>query len=336
MNGESSERRSTYVLNIIYNEYGIYLSRRIDPEKEMYQLWQSPGGKVEKDETSKQAVIRETYEETCLLPEETTINHIFNDPEYDCDIYTTNIRDQIPLHAEPKKQGEWKLFSFKEYIDMAQRRETTPSHSNYLMKILESFTLDNNINRLNIEELIIYHKMFLENIEKTKRASLEKLPTPRKVLVTIINNYWKTRSSYNIKWYNYKIQEELPDFYFREQRENYFKRTKIYIIRNFGTLVEKKDISKGERQEKYYLSQHIVHKYLKEKDNYYPLCLECISGTDAVIQEREDREKRRQNKQLYEQKEREIKQEFYERKEEITRKFNRRMNELKEEFQDKI
>ena len=64
MNGESSERRSTYVLNIIYNEYGIYLSRRIDPEKEMYQLWQSPGGKVEKDETSKQAVIRETYEET--------------------------------------------------------------------------------------------------------------------------------------------------------------------------------------------------------------------------------------------------------------------------------
>ncbi len=64
MNGESSERRSTYVLNIIYNEYGIHLSRRIDPEKEMYQLWQSPGGKVEKDETSKQAVIRETYEET--------------------------------------------------------------------------------------------------------------------------------------------------------------------------------------------------------------------------------------------------------------------------------
>ena len=67
----------------------------------------------------------------------------------------TNIRDQLPLHVEPKKQGEWKLFSFKEYIDMAQRKETTPSHSNHLMKILESFTLDNNINRLNIEELII-------------------------------------------------------------------------------------------------------------------------------------------------------------------------------------
>src|ERR1051325_2100811 len=108
------------------------------------------------------------------------------------------------------------------------------------------------------------------------------------------------------------------------------------LIRNFGTLIEKKDISKWERQEKYYLSQHIVHRYLKEKDNYYPMCLECISGTDAVIQEREDREKRRQNKQLYEQKEREIKQEFYERKEEITRKFNRKMNELKEEFQNKI
>src|SRR5204863_9579966 len=137
----------------------------------------------------------------CLLTEETTINYIFNDPEYNCDIYMTNIREQLPLHAEPKKQGKWKLFSFKEYIDKAQKRETTPSHSNYLMRILESFTFDKNINRLNVEELIIYHKMILENIEKTKRTILEKLLTPRKVLVTIINN-WKTRSSYDIKWYN--------------------------------------------------------------------------------------------------------------------------------------
>jgi len=52
-------------LNIIYiidkyNNVKIYLSKRIQKDKEMYNMWQSPGGKVEKGESSIQAIRRET------------------------------------------------------------------------------------------------------------------------------------------------------------------------------------------------------------------------------------------------------------------------------------
>ena len=57
----------TYVLNIIYiingNNIGIYLSKRTQKNKDMYNMWQSPGGKVEKEEPSAQAALKETFEE---------------------------------------------------------------------------------------------------------------------------------------------------------------------------------------------------------------------------------------------------------------------------------
>ena len=49
-----------YVMNILFNDYGVYLSQRIQPEKEMYNLLQAPGGKVEESEDSIGAAWRET------------------------------------------------------------------------------------------------------------------------------------------------------------------------------------------------------------------------------------------------------------------------------------
>ncbi len=51
----------------IYNTYGLWISVKIDRKKEMYGLYQSPGGVVEiKDSNSLEAALRELREETGL------------------------------------------------------------------------------------------------------------------------------------------------------------------------------------------------------------------------------------------------------------------------------
>ena len=82
-------KKPTYVLNILYINNGrlnrgIYLSKRLQKNKEMYDLWQSPGGKVEKGETSAQAAIRETLEETGLQIKEEEMGYLLNDPNFMC------------------------------------------------------------------------------------------------------------------------------------------------------------------------------------------------------------------------------------------------------------
>jgi len=55
-----------YVLTILYDEEGVFLSQRINPNKPMYLNYQVPCGKVEKGETSIQVAHREVYEKTGL------------------------------------------------------------------------------------------------------------------------------------------------------------------------------------------------------------------------------------------------------------------------------
>jgi hypothetical protein len=44
-------KRPTYIINIIYNNHEIYLSKRLQSEKPMYNLWQIVCRKVEKEES---------------------------------------------------------------------------------------------------------------------------------------------------------------------------------------------------------------------------------------------------------------------------------------------
>ena len=98
-------------MNIIYNNQGIYLSKRIQRNKEMYNMWQAPGGKVEERESSIQATLRETLEEISIPLNGEDLTFLLNNPEYNCDVYIAKLLpSQILKHTEPTKQGPWKLF----------------------------------------------------------------------------------------------------------------------------------------------------------------------------------------------------------------------------------
>ena len=99
-------------MNILFNNQEIYLSKKCQKNKEMYNLWQVSGGKVELGESSVQATIRETKEETGLQVEKEELTYLFNDPKFNCDIYATKLTHNLRLkHTEPEKQGPWKLVS---------------------------------------------------------------------------------------------------------------------------------------------------------------------------------------------------------------------------------
>jgi hypothetical protein len=43
-------KRPTYIMNILYTNKGIYLSKRLQLNKEMYNMWQASRGKVERED----------------------------------------------------------------------------------------------------------------------------------------------------------------------------------------------------------------------------------------------------------------------------------------------
>ena len=127
-----------YVLNILYNDRGVYLSERIQEDKEMCGLWQSPGGKVEEGETSEEAVLRETAEETDIELKLQDLTYLFNDPHFNCDVYMTKLqKNQIPQQTEPEKQGPWMRFAFKTYHQYAKNKKTTPTHTTYIVELMK-------------------------------------------------------------------------------------------------------------------------------------------------------------------------------------------------------
>lgn len=54
------------VLGFITNQEGQYLVAKRNAKKQFGGLWEFPGGKIEKDETPQQAIVREIFEEFCL------------------------------------------------------------------------------------------------------------------------------------------------------------------------------------------------------------------------------------------------------------------------------
>jgi 8-oxo-dGTP pyrophosphatase MutT (NUDIX family) len=149
-------KRPTYILNIIYNNKGIYLSERTCSNKEMYKMLQALGGKVEKGESSIQAAIRETKEETGIELQEKHLTYLLNDPNYNCDVYITKVLD------EPNKQGPWKIYTLGQYRELVKQGITTPKHTKFLNKIIENLTT----------ELLVYVER-LEEVQDALFAEVE-------------------------------------------------------------------------------------------------------------------------------------------------------------------
>ncbi|CAI2196575.1 7161_t:CDS:1, partial [Funneliformis geosporum] len=57
----------------------------------MKGLWQTPGGKVDKGEIPIKITIRETQEETGIIFKDKDLEYLFNDPEFNCNVYITKV-----------------------------------------------------------------------------------------------------------------------------------------------------------------------------------------------------------------------------------------------------
>ena len=84
-----------YILNMLYhNPAIIWVSKRSIEAKVMLRLWQTVCGKIESNEGSAEACLRETSEETGINLTLSRIRKIFNDSQFNCDVYITKLRDK--------------------------------------------------------------------------------------------------------------------------------------------------------------------------------------------------------------------------------------------------
>jgi ADP-ribose pyrophosphatase YjhB (NUDIX family) len=121
-------KRPTYVLNILYNNHGIFLSKRLQKDKPMFNLWQVAKGKVERVELSLQVMLRETQEKTGLQLPASECIYLTNNPAFNCDVYLTKLSNQQQLqHTEPEKQGAWTITSFQQFEFMVKNKKVTPT-----------------------------------------------------------------------------------------------------------------------------------------------------------------------------------------------------------------
>ena len=80
--------------------------------------------KVEKKESSLDAVLRETEEETGLQIEEDRPQFLLNDPAYNTDIYITKLkRTEESQLTEPAKMDKWKTYTVSEYTNKRNLEE---------------------------------------------------------------------------------------------------------------------------------------------------------------------------------------------------------------------
>ena len=105
------------MLAVLYNRKGVYMSIR--SKESMKEMLQTLYGKVESEESSWEAVIREIKEETKL---EIWPSYLLNDEFYDCDIYTYRLKDiEKPERTKPEKNSPWYLYPFNQYEEKAEK-----------------------------------------------------------------------------------------------------------------------------------------------------------------------------------------------------------------------
>jgi len=123
-----AEHQPRFVLVILYNDTGIYMSQRIAAHKPMYLKYQVPCGKLEPEETSRQAAHRKVYEETGLNIPHKRIKFFVNDPEFDCDIYYIKLNYlELPTRTEPENMGSWLLYYWISWYKITAEGRITPS-----------------------------------------------------------------------------------------------------------------------------------------------------------------------------------------------------------------
>src|SRR6185369_4699883 len=129
-------KEPSYVLNVLCRDGKVWMSKR--KQKPMKGLLQVVTGKVEKKESSLDAVLRETAEETGLQIEEDRPQFLLNDPAYNADIYITKLkRTEEPQLTEPTKMDKWKTYTVREYTTKKNLEEVTPSLITYHQQICE-------------------------------------------------------------------------------------------------------------------------------------------------------------------------------------------------------
>ncbi len=89
-----------YVLNVLYNDKGVYGSKRY--KDSMKRLIQVPYGKVNSRKTSYQAICKETKKEIGLY---TIPVYLITDKDFNCDLYTIDIGERILQWMESNKNG---------------------------------------------------------------------------------------------------------------------------------------------------------------------------------------------------------------------------------------
>ena len=72
----------------------------------MYLLYQAPGEKAEKEETARQAAVRELYEETDLVVKPYCLKFIAYDSEFNCNLYAYKLSThKYSERTEPDKMS---------------------------------------------------------------------------------------------------------------------------------------------------------------------------------------------------------------------------------------
>ncbi len=99
-------------------------------------MWQSSGGKTDK-EPSMKAALRELEKETDFVVKPEDLKYLLNNPNYNCNVYTLKVHPNIKLDLiKPNKNRKWKKFSFEAYERMAREGCTILTHTTCIELIL--------------------------------------------------------------------------------------------------------------------------------------------------------------------------------------------------------
>src|SRR6266542_7132085 len=114
---------------VIYDKQGMRMSYCLK-RGSMQHLWQSVcGGVKDYDESSRHVATRKVLEETGLEVILEDLQYLFNDPEYDCDVYKLKVHPRTELdRTELTKQRECEHVSWDAYEKIVRDRRTTPTH----------------------------------------------------------------------------------------------------------------------------------------------------------------------------------------------------------------